>query len=189
MAASYSVNTIAELLGITARRVQQLALRGINPKPARGKYELVPSIQGYCKHLREQLAGQGEATLTSKRIEQLEENIAKSRKINLIFDRELAHIVTVEKILTQLISEWNQKLGSLPSNCQDRLELCSTAAERKEVMEAEVEALKSELRDVDIARILAEACDAGLEVATKIKAKPVGGKVRAPKRGKQRRNG
>ncbi len=51
--ATYPVETIAELLDLTPRRVYQLTNAGIIPKASRGRYELVPAVKGYIKYLRD----------------------------------------------------------------------------------------------------------------------------------------
>ncbi len=54
-----SVDTIAKLLDMTPRRVQQLANEGIIPKPKdRGQYEIVPCVVGYIKHVKGMLNGE-----------------------------------------------------------------------------------------------------------------------------------
>lgn len=54
-----SVDTIAKLLDMTPRRVQQLANEGIIPKPEdRGQYEIVPCVVGYIKHIKGMLNGE-----------------------------------------------------------------------------------------------------------------------------------
>ena len=52
-AATYPVGTIAKLLLLTERRVQQLTDKGVIPKAERGRYELAPAVQGYVKFLRD----------------------------------------------------------------------------------------------------------------------------------------
>lgn len=52
-AATYPVSTIAKLLLLTDRRVQQLTEQGVIPKAERGRYELAPAVQGYVKFLRD----------------------------------------------------------------------------------------------------------------------------------------
>lgn len=50
----YPGETIATLLGITTRRLQQLASEGYVPKgERRGTYPLVGAVQGYIKYLKE----------------------------------------------------------------------------------------------------------------------------------------
>ena len=55
--ATYPVGTIAKLLMLTERRVQQLTAEGVIPKPERARYELVPAVQGYVKYLRARTLG------------------------------------------------------------------------------------------------------------------------------------
>lgn len=53
---TYPVKTIAALLRLTVRRVQQLSKEGVIPKAERGRYELAPAVQGYIKYLQDRLA-------------------------------------------------------------------------------------------------------------------------------------
>src|SRR5262245_18132225 len=50
--ATYPLGTIAKLLMLSERRVRQLSAEGVVCKASRGRYELVPTIQGYIKFLR-----------------------------------------------------------------------------------------------------------------------------------------
>jgi len=50
---TYPVSTIAKLLMISERRVQQLTKEGVIPKSERGRYELAPAVQGYIKFLQD----------------------------------------------------------------------------------------------------------------------------------------
>lgn len=50
---TYPVGTIAKLLLLTERRVQQLTAEGVIPKAERGRYELAPAVQGYIRYLQE----------------------------------------------------------------------------------------------------------------------------------------
>ena len=48
------IAVIARLLDLTERRVQQLGRDGVIPKAERGRYDLVGSVRGYVRYLREQ---------------------------------------------------------------------------------------------------------------------------------------
>ena len=48
----YPISTIAKLLLVSEGDVAQLVKDGVIPKPSKGLYELVASVQGYIKHLR-----------------------------------------------------------------------------------------------------------------------------------------
>jgi phage terminase Nu1 subunit (DNA packaging protein) len=56
-AATYPVTTIAKLLLLTERRVQQLTAQGVLPKAERGRYELAPVVQAYVRYLRDRSVG------------------------------------------------------------------------------------------------------------------------------------
>lgn len=47
------ISVISSLLDISERRVQQLSKAGVIPKAARGRYELIGSVRGYIRHLRD----------------------------------------------------------------------------------------------------------------------------------------
>lgn len=48
------LNVIAKLLDLSERRVQQLSREGVIPKATRGQYELIGSVRGYVRYLRDQ---------------------------------------------------------------------------------------------------------------------------------------
>ena len=54
-AATYPVATIAKLLLLTERRVQQLTREGVLPRADRGRYELAPVVQAYVRYLRDRM--------------------------------------------------------------------------------------------------------------------------------------
>jgi len=57
-ATTYPVKTIAKLLDLTERRVQQLAREGVIPKAESGRYDLVQAVRGYVKYLRDRAVGE-----------------------------------------------------------------------------------------------------------------------------------
>ena len=56
-AQTYPVTVISKLLDLTPRRVQHLANEGVIPRAEKGRYELVPAVQGYIRYLRERTIG------------------------------------------------------------------------------------------------------------------------------------
>lgn len=60
------VNTLAELLMLDPRRIQQLADEDIVKKEKRGEYELLLSVQGYINYLRERADGNPTVMLEHK---------------------------------------------------------------------------------------------------------------------------
>jgi len=57
---TYPVKTIAALLRVTERRVQQLSKDGVIPKAERGRYDLVGSVQGYIAYIQARAAPRGD---------------------------------------------------------------------------------------------------------------------------------
>ncbi len=55
--ATYPANVIAKLLDLTIRRVYQLTNEGVIPRAEKGRYELVPAVQGYIRYLRDRAIG------------------------------------------------------------------------------------------------------------------------------------
>jgi len=53
-AATQPIGVIARLLDLSERRVQQLSREGVIPKAERGQYDLVGSMRGYVRYLRDQ---------------------------------------------------------------------------------------------------------------------------------------
>ena len=47
------MSELAKILMIGVRRVQQLAKEGIIPKTEKGRYALIPAVQGYVRFLQE----------------------------------------------------------------------------------------------------------------------------------------
>jgi phage terminase Nu1 subunit (DNA packaging protein) len=50
------IGVIAKLLDLSERRVQQLSREGVIPKATRGQYDLIGSVRGYVRYLRDQAA-------------------------------------------------------------------------------------------------------------------------------------
>jgi len=52
--ATQPIGVIAKLLDLSERRVQQLSREGVIPKAERGQYDLIGSVRGYVRYLRDQ---------------------------------------------------------------------------------------------------------------------------------------
>ena len=53
-AATQPIGVIARLLDLSERRIQQLSREGVIPKAERGQYDLIGSVRGYVRYLRDQ---------------------------------------------------------------------------------------------------------------------------------------
>lgn len=112
---SYPVGTIAKLLLMTERRVQQLASEGVIPKSDRGRYDLVGAVQGYVRYLQDRSITPGnagtvdyhaeKARLTKAQADTAEIELAKLRgDLASIDDFERAQAVSAATIRTNIMS-------------------------------------------------------------------------------------
>jgi len=53
-AATQPIGVISRLLDLSERRIQQLSREGVIPKAERGQYDLIGSVRGYVRNLRDQ---------------------------------------------------------------------------------------------------------------------------------------
>lgn len=63
---NYKLSDIAEALGLTTRRVQQLVKNDILPKPIAASYDLAGCIRAYEKYLQQQNFGKNNNLHTQK---------------------------------------------------------------------------------------------------------------------------
>jgi phage terminase Nu1 subunit (DNA packaging protein) len=111
---SHSVETIAKLLDMTSRRVQQLVKEGVIPRPkSRGQYEIMPCVVGYIRHLNAMLNGDEGDLLTERtRLTRLQ-----AEKIELdIAEREerLIEVAAAERAWSEMVGAFRAKALNIP---------------------------------------------------------------------------
>lgn len=114
--ATYAVATIAQLLNISPRRVQQLAREGVIPRAENGRYALVASVQGYVKYLQERSVSRDadEETLHERR------RLVKMQADKLEFEigrltSELVPTGEVGRAWARLAAAFRARMLALPS--------------------------------------------------------------------------
>jgi phage terminase Nu1 subunit (DNA packaging protein) len=115
---TYPVGTIAKLLLISERRVQQLTRDGVIPRADRGRYELAPAVQGYIRFLQERTIGGGnsgpidyhaeKARLTKAQADTAEIELARARG-------EVAPVAEFEKATTRLMAIIRANVMNVPA--------------------------------------------------------------------------
>ncbi|TVR06640.1 MAG: hypothetical protein EA385_15085 [Salinarimonadaceae bacterium] len=92
------------LLGISVRAVRDYAARGIFPKATqRGRFETLPSVNAYCKHLQQRAAGHATESGSS-----LADERAKSEVINRrIQEIKLAQLSGEVLTLDEVSEAWS----------------------------------------------------------------------------------
>ncbi|NUJ82046.1 terminase small subunit, Nu1 [Methylocystis sp. FS] len=130
--------TLAKLLGLSTRRIQQLAEAGVIPKPGkRGEYRLVESVAGYLKWLRSD-AGNGTPDFQKERTRLTQ---ARARLAELEYDRESGLVVEVEESIRQIREEYSivrTRLLAVPSKAAPRLLNIANPEKVRALLDAEI---------------------------------------------------
>lgn len=106
---SHTVGTIARLLLLSERRVQQLSKEGVIPKNQHGRYELVPVVQAYVRFLQDRAMGRQGPDDYHKE---------KARLIKLQADRAQLDLDQMESRLVQaedVVQAWENVLQAFKS--------------------------------------------------------------------------
>jgi phage terminase Nu1 subunit (DNA packaging protein) len=106
----YSKKTIADLFGITERRIEQLAQKKIIPKAGKGVFDLGPTVQAYIRYLHGLLGGgiSADTTELNQRLlqAQTQEREAKAALRQIELDQKKGELVTIGEVKRQ----WSARL-------------------------------------------------------------------------------
>lgn len=120
-----SAPELARALGVSSRTVRKLAARGLVVKTARGAYDLVPSIQRYCEHLRSVAAGHGgedaALDLATERARLAKEQADGHALKNAAARAELVPVPEVERRWADILRRVRSGLLAVPSRSRQRL--------------------------------------------------------------------
>lgn len=109
-----SVDTIAKLLDVTPRRVQQLANEGIIPKPkARGQYEIIPCVVGFIRHMRGMLNGEA-GDLVSEKTRLTRAQAEKTEIEAARLKGALVSLADAERAWMSLVGAFRAKMLTVP---------------------------------------------------------------------------
>jgi hypothetical protein len=145
-ATTYPVETIAKLLGLTPRRVQQLSGEGVIPKAERGRYELVPAVQGYIKYLKDRAIGgdlPNDEGVNKGRLLKARADIAEMEAERLAGD--LAPVDQIEKAWTEIVARFRQRSLSVAPKAAPLVAVETTTEACHEIIETYIHEALAEL--------------------------------------------
>jgi len=148
--ATCSAAELAQLLGISARTVRELAAREIIPRGERGQYPLAEGVAAYCRHLREQAAGRADAEGTDLVAERAKLAAAQRRRIELQIEAEERRLVNADQVKARfigMVTAAKNRLLAVPSKAKSRIPTLTVAD--VEVLEALVAEALEELAGGD----------------------------------------
>ena len=158
---TYPLKTIAKLLKLTERRVQQLAKSGIIPRAAHGRYDLVASVQGYIHYLQERAAGP--ATVAGA----IDYHVEKARKTRAEADiaemdaakrkGEAIDAAEVKRAWMLILGEVRANLlGNTPQRISSRIHGLSDEAEIRRVIRDEIALAMTVAANADVEELIAD---------------------------------
>ena len=190
---SYPLSTIAKLLNLTERRVQQLAKEGVVVRDGKGKYDLVGSVRGYIKYLQDRSLGKDLAPIDS--------HIEKARLLRAQADKTELEVKALQKNLlpvTQIRMSWMMMLSSfrsrmlsIPAKTAHLLAPIDDNAEIERILREQIYEGLTELSDYDPEKFIGadQGMPEGTGTTTETDGVGMGGSVQEAKPGSQRGTG
>jgi phage terminase Nu1 subunit (DNA packaging protein) len=152
----YSKKTIADLFGITERRVEQLAQKKIIPKAGKGVFDLGPTVQAYIRYLHGLISGgiSADTTELNQRLlqAQAEEKEAKANMAKLelsVMQGRLHESEHVKKIMTDMIVACRSRFLAIPSRASTALVSMTEPADIAEYLQGLVYEALNALAEYD----------------------------------------
>ena len=128
---------MAKLLGVSERRLQQLRKEQILPAGGHGKYELVGSVQGYIKYLKE-AANRDSNELENAKLRKWNAD-ADAKELEVAIARgEAVPIQPVIELWGKITTEVRTNLLALPSRVAPKLTDTMTTAEKADFISGEL---------------------------------------------------
>ena len=154
MAANNTVplSTVAKLLDLTERRVNQLVKEGVLPRAARGRYELVPVVRAYISYLRDKAVNTDvgvfdypahRARLTSAKADMAEME-REQMKDNLIPADDVADAWDA------MASNMRAKLLSIPTKSATQVFAAKNQTEAKKILKEAINDALQELAAIEV---------------------------------------
>jgi terminase small subunit / prophage DNA-packing protein len=148
-----SAQELGGLLGMSARRIGELAERKIVVKTARGKFDLAASVAGYCGHLREVAAGrQGESDtldLVTERARLARAQAVRVERENHIAEGALCPVSETVRIVASHNLRLRNRLLAIPRVWAMRIHAAKTPMLVESIVDEAIREALEELADPD----------------------------------------
>lgn len=180
----YPLATVAKILNLSERRVQQLVKEDILPKPEKGKYDLIACVRAYIKYLQERAFGK-DAAPQDTHLERARLLKAQADKTELEVDTLRGNLMPVETIEADwltMVMACRSRLLSIPSKTAFQIATLSDAHEIERFLKRVIYEALTELASMDDDAFESlpedtEDGDLGLDAAAGADGESVGGPV------------
>ncbi|MDX1820083.1 MAG: terminase small subunit, Nu1 [Paracoccaceae bacterium] len=150
--ATQPIGVIARLLDLSERRVQQLSREGVIPKAERGQYDLVGSVRGYVRYLRDQ-AAKAQAGAPDYAAERARFIRARADLAEMEADEKRRALIAAGEIETAWIAVLallRTRLLGLPDRLAPRVHDQSTVGDTRNLIRAAIREVLDDLAEPDV---------------------------------------
>lgn len=144
--------TVAKLLDLTERRVNQLAKDGVLPKAARGRYELVPVVRAYIHYLRQKAVnsdvGGDDYAAHRARLTKAKADMAEMEREQM--SNDLIPVQDVKDAWEVMVSNMRSRILSVPTKAATTVFAANDITEAKKILKESVNEALAELAAVEV---------------------------------------
>lgn len=156
-----SASVLGDLLGVTDRRVRQLAEEGIFIRVSKGRYSLPESIKNYITTLKMQndiLTSGQEEGIDLELEKAIHERIKRHQsEIKLaLMKGEVHRSDDVEQVMTDMLTSFRTRLLNIPSKVAPMLVARNEAGHIRDMLTNEMVEVLEELKDYDPTKFYGE---------------------------------
>ncbi|MBO6522125.1 terminase small subunit, Nu1 [Thalassospira sp.] len=146
------ISVISSLLDISERRVQQLSKAGVIPKAARGRYELIGSVRGYIRHLRDLNlkgeAGNADYGTERARLVKAKADLAEMEASQMRGD--LLSAPDVKVAWTEIVALMRARLLVLPDKIAPVVHETTNLNQARDVIKKAIHEVLTEIAETDV---------------------------------------
>jgi phage terminase Nu1 subunit (DNA packaging protein) len=149
---TFTTLQIADLFGITDRRVQQLADEKILKRTARGRYDVFESVKGYISYLQNMSLGKRSKEVNDIQKERARLYKAQADKTEIeidVLENSLIPAEMVERVWARMIGAFRARCLSMASRLAPELITVNDYAECEALIRDTVHEALEELSDYD----------------------------------------
>ncbi len=149
---SQPIGVIAKLLDLSERRVQQLSREGVIPKATRGQYNLIGSVRGYVRYLRDQ-AARAQAGAPDYAAERARFIRARADLAEMEAEEKRGAVIAAEDVEAAWIAVLallRTRLLALPDRLAPQVQGAATPAAVRDVLRSAVREALEELAETDV---------------------------------------
>jgi len=151
-AATQPLAVIAKLLDLSERRVQQLSREGVIPKATRGQYDLIGSVRGYVRYLRDQ-AVSAQAGAPDYAVERARYIRARADLVEMEASQRRGALIAADDIETawvKVLALLRTRVLALPDRLAPQVHIAASLAETRDLLGVNLREALEDLANSDV---------------------------------------